>query len=98
MGHGNRSARDLFHAAGRAYQEGHQACIACRRPHCVFISTWEGTREYRCFECGFAIARQATRGYLISQEPADTIDPLTDEAPPLLDDLAAHPALRPLGR
>lgn len=90
-------SREWFREIVHFYQEGHQACVACRESHCVFFTTQDTIEEYRCFRCGYCVWKDPHSGsYLAAYEEVGKLDILTDREPTLLDQLEDHPILRHL--
>lgn len=90
-------SREWFHEIVHFYRVGHQACIACRKAHCVFRTTQDSNEEYRCFHCGYCVWKDPRSGaYLAGYEEIGTLDILTDREPTLLDQVEDHPVLREL--
>jgi hypothetical protein len=52
-GSDERTARDWFDEAQRAYVEGHQACASCGRTHQVYRGRRGQRLEYYCPACDF---------------------------------------------
>ncbi len=48
-----RTAREWFEEAQRAYVEGHQACASCGGRHQVYKGRRGGRLEYYCPACDF---------------------------------------------
>jgi hypothetical protein len=60
--HPERTARDWFAEAERAYHEGHQACANCGGRHQVYKGRRGQRLEYYCPACDFYAFHDESKG------------------------------------
>jgi hypothetical protein len=71
-----RTSRDWFEEASRAYLEGHQACAWCGEPHQVYKGERGTRQEFYCPACDFYTFHDIISGQFFAApghgEPATT--------------------------
>jgi hypothetical protein len=79
--HWERTAREWFDEAQRAYVEGHQACASCGGKHQVYKGRRGGRLEYYCPACDFFAFHDEGSGqfYAVAGRP---VPDTTHTAPP----------------
>ena len=60
--HPERTAREWFEEAARAYAEGHQACASCGGRHQVYKGRRGSRLEYYCPACDFYAFHDESKG------------------------------------
>jgi hypothetical protein len=79
-GQPERTSRQWFEDAERAYVEGHQACASCGGRHQVYKGRRGGRLEYYCPACDFFAFHDETNGqfYAVAGRPVpDVAHPAT---------------------
>jgi hypothetical protein len=79
-----RTARDWYEEAQRAYVEGHQACASCGRRHQVYKGHRGSRLEYYCPACDFFTFHDERSGqfYAVAgHEAPDNAHPATAPRP-----------------
>jgi hypothetical protein len=78
-----RTAREWFEEAERAYIEGHQACASCGRRHQVYKGRRSNRLEYYCPACDFYAFRDESNGQFFAAAGREIAERTPTELMPL---------------
>lgn len=73
--HPERTPREWFEEAARAYVEGHQACACCGGSHQVYKGRRGSRLEYYCPQCDFYAFHDESSGQFYAAAGRDVPDP-----------------------